>query len=239
MKKKNKFWGIFFMLAAVAIIASKLGFLPDVGVFPILATAFWIWVLAESLRHRKYYGIVFSVAFLCIIYDKPLGLEALTPWPVLAAALLFTVGLSLIFGSKKKHKEILFQWDTKSGRNKEESSNSTYHCDGECIFCENNFGSAIRYINSDNFHKAHLENNFGEMKVYFDNAIIQSDAAYVDIDNNFGETILYIPKEWKVQVKVSPMFGNFDEYGTPVGSSSATLYVRGEANFGHISIYYV
>ena len=84
-----------------------------------------------------------------------------------------------------------------------------------------------------------MENNFGEMKVYFDNAIIQGDVAYVDIDNNFGETILYIPKEWKVKIKLDPAFGKYNEYGTPIGSSNATLYVQGEANFGHISIYYV
>ena len=72
-------------------------------------------------------------------------------------------------------------------------------CSGEHIRCENNFGSAIRYINSRHFCDAQLENNFGSMSVYFDNAIIAGEAASVEVENNFGETNLYIPKEWKVQ----------------------------------------
>ena len=242
MRKKNIFWGIFFVLAAVAVVVTQLGIVRHISVWAVLATTFWIWVLAESVRHRRFYGIMFSIAFLSIIYDKPLGIETLTPWPVLVAALLSSIGLSMLFDDKKKHKEIVFEWNVKNNENQEGSENNTKQSaqyDGEHIYCQNNFGSAIRYINSDNFHTARLENNFGEMKVYFDNAIIQGDVAYVDIDNNFGETILYIPKEWKVKIKLDPAFGKYNEYGTPIGSSNATLYVQGEANFGHISIYYV
>ena len=48
-------------------------------------------------------------------------------------------------------------------------------CTGEQLCCENNFGSAIRYINSDNFKSAKIENNFGSLTVYFDNAAAQGE----------------------------------------------------------------
>lgn len=82
-------------------------------------------------------------------------------------------------------------------------------CSGEHIRCENNFGSAIRYINSEHFCDAQLENNFGSMSVYFDNAIIAGEAASVEVENNFGETNLYIPKEWKVQNELKRSFGQW------------------------------
>lgn len=231
MKGKKIFWGIFFILAAVIVIISKLGMIPDVGVFHILITAFMIWMFVEGIHHRNFFEILFSIAFICIIYDEPLGIEALTPWTVLAAALLGSIGLSMLFHGKK-NKQFNVDVDWSDGMNNEQ-------CSGEHILCENNFGSAIRYINSDNFCNARLENNFGSMTVYFDNAIIQGETAYVEVENNFGETILYIPKEWKVQNCLEHTLGNINEHGTPQGSSNATLYIRGEASFGNIEIHYV
>ena len=41
--------------------------------------------------------MLFSLAFLIIVNDELLGLEAITPWPVLGAALLGSLGLNLLF----------------------------------------------------------------------------------------------------------------------------------------------
>ena len=237
MKKRKIFWGIFFIVMAMIVIISKLGILPDVGVFAILATVFLVWMAVDGIRHRNFYEMLFAAAFLCIIYDKPLGIEALTPWTVLAAAFLLSIGLSLLFSGKgKKKRSIEFEWDGDGARG---IGNSREQCNGEKIRCENNFGSAIRYINSDNLCKAYLENNFGSMTIYFDNAIIQGSTAFVQVENNFGETILYIPKEWNVQNELEHCFGSINEHGKMIGTSSAVLYLKGETNFGNIEIHYV
>ena len=237
MRKRKIFWGIFFIMMAIIVVASKIGILPDVGVFSLLATVFLVWMAADGVRHRNFYEMLFAVAFLCIIYDGPRGIEALTPWTVLAAALLLSIGLSLLFGGKKERKHgIEFEWDSDGVRG---IGSSSEQCSGEQIRCENTFGSAIRYIHSDNFCKARLENNFGSMTIYFDNAVIQGGTATVKVDNNFGETVLYIPKEWKVHNELEHVFGSVNEHGKCVGTSSAELCLIGETNFGNIEIYYV
>ncbi len=104
MRGKNVFWGIFFIAMAVIVVASKIGILPDVGVFSILASAVLVWVVVDGIRHRNFYEAIFAAAFLLIIYDEPLGIEGLTPWTVLVAALLLSIGFSLLFGTKKKRK---------------------------------------------------------------------------------------------------------------------------------------
>lgn len=235
MKKQKIFWGIFFIVAALLIIISKLGLMPDVGVFSIFATIILLWMLIQGLKHINFYEIMFAIAFLCIIYDEPMGIEALTPWSVLAAALLFSIGLSMLFHGKRKHRyNVNF-----SGKNHGTFGESSEQFNGEHLFFENNFGAAIRYVNSDNFRDARLENNFGSLTVYFDNAIIQDNSAQVSIENNFGATALYIPKEWKVVTNIERSFGNIDEYGTSIGSSDTTLYIQGETNFGHLELHYV
>ena len=93
------------------VIASKIGVLPDVGVFSLLATVFLIWMAADGVRHRNFFEMIFAAAFLYIIYDKPLEIEVLTPWTVLAVALMFSIGLSLLFGGKREKKHsIEFEW---------------------------------------------------------------------------------------------------------------------------------
>lgn len=237
MRRRKIFWGIFFIVMAMVVVVSKLGILPDIGVFSLFATAFLLWMAVDGARHRNFYEILFAAAFLFIIYDKPLGIEALTPWTVLAAALFLSIGLSLLFGGKAKRKRGMeFEWDSDGSGG---IGGSSKQCSDTKVRCENNFGSVIRYINSDNFCRASLENNFGSMIIYFDNAMIQEDMATVKVDNNFGETILYIPKEWKVQNELEHCFGSVNEHGKAVGSSRAAVYLKGETNFGNIEIYYV
>ncbi len=173
---------------------------------------FLIWMAADGVRHRNFFEMIFAAAFLYIIYDKPLEIEVLTPWTVLAVALMFSIGLSLLFGGKREKKHsIEFEWGSEGFRG---IGNSSEQCSGEQIRCGNTFGSAIRYIHSDNFCKANLE-------------------------NNFGETNLYIPKEWKVHNELDHVFGNINEHGKCMGTSSAELRLKGETNFGNIEIYYV
>lgn len=235
MKGRKIFWGLFFVLAAVFVIISKLGIIPDIGLFSILITVLMIWILVEGVRHLNFFEILFPIAITCIVYDEQLGITELTPWTVLGAALLGSIGLSMLFHNRKKNWHIAGNWGDKSSV----SGSSSEQCNGEHIQCENTFGSAIRYINSDNFCSAHLENNFGSMTIYFDNAIIQGASAYVEVENNFGETNLYIPKEWKVENSIERSFGSVSEKGKPQGSSTCTLFVRGEANFGSIELHYV
>lgn len=234
MKSSKIFWGIFFILAAVYVIISKFGILPDVGVFSILITVFLLWVFVEGIRHVNFYEILFSIALICIVYDEPLGITAVTPWPVLGAALLGSIGLSMIFHGRRRRGNA--EW---SGGNAGAGISSNEQCTGEQIRCENNFGSAIRYINSDNFRNAQLENNFGSLSVYFDNAIVQDGSAFVNTENNFGETNLYIPKEWKIQNNLERSFGSVNEHGNSIGTSNTLLYINGSANFGVINIYYI
>lgn len=235
MKSSKVFWGIFFILAAVYIVISKIGILPDIGVFSIMVTVFLIWVFVEGIRHRNFYEILFSVAFICIVYDEPLGITALTPWTVLGSALLGSIGLSLIFHSRKSPWSAKTNWQEDSHF----GTSTNEQCVGERIWCKNNFGAAIRYVNSDNFQNAQVENNFGTLSVYFDNAVVQDASAVVNVENNFGETNLYIPKEWKVQNNLDRSFGSINVHGGSTATSSTVLFINGSANFGAVNIYYI
>ena len=227
------FWGFLLILAAAYMIVSKMGILPDISIFTIIVTVFLVSWLLKGIRKVNFAEILFPIAFLCILYDDPLGITALTPWTVLGAAFLGSIGLGMIFKPNKK-------WQIEVGN--EQSSVFDVNVEqgnGEKIRFENSFGESIKYINSDNFRKGHFENNFGSMSVYFDNAIIQPGGAVVYAECNFGELQLYIPKEWQVKNYLSHSFGNIEERGCCEGISSSVLTINGEASFGNIVIHYI
>lgn len=225
-------WGVFFILAAVYLIVSRVVELPQIGVVKVILTLFLAWLFIHGLWNVNFWEILFPIAFLCILFEKELGITQLTPGPVLGAALLGSIGLSMVFKKKKKN-----SWSYSSGASM--SASAGEQCSGEHIRIENNFGSSIKYVNSDNFCNAELENSFGAMTVYFDNAIIQGGMAYINISNSFGETVLYIPKEWNTVNYLDHSFGAINEVGKSVGSSAATLNLRGDTSFGHIEIHYI
>lgn len=116
---------------------------------------------------------------------------------------------------------------------------STGEYNGERVECENSFGESIKYINSENFCYANLDNSFGSLTVYFDNAMIPSGKATVNVDNSFGEVSLYVPKIWKVQVRMDHSFGSVEEKGRCEGSSDISLDIIGDTDFGTVNVYYI
>lgn len=238
MQSKKIFWGLFFILAAVYVVVSQLGMLPDIGVFRIILTVIMLSITVEGIRHVNFYEILIPLAFIAIFYDDILGITKLTPWTVLVAAVFASIGLSMLFRRKRKGSDgrgIAMEYTQQKGN----AGVGSGQCGGERIRFENNFGSAIRYINSDDFREAHIENNFGSLSVYFDNAMVQGGEAYVNVENNFGETNLYIPKEWHVTNDLEHAFGAVNNKGKCMGSSATVLYLKGSANFGVINIYYI
>ena len=143
MKKKNIAWGLFFIfLAAVYLVISSTGMELGVGLPGIFMTVLFVWLFVEGIKDVNFYSIVFAIAFICILYRKPLGLEklGLTSWTILGAALLLSIGLSMIFKDvrRKNWKTKTINWDEQM------STPNGEQCSGEHIRCENNFGSAIR-----------------------------------------------------------------------------------------------
>lgn len=231
MKKERIFWGIFFIVAAVFIIISKLGLLGNINFFSLLLTVFIAACLVKSVMHKSVGGVLFSLAFICIIYAKPLGIEMITPWPVLGAALLGTIGASFLYHPKK---------DFFSYGSHHICSNETVETveDAQIEF-NTSFGGSIKYINSDDFQSANLRCSFGSMKVYFDNAIIQNGQATVQIDVSFAGVELYIPRNWKVVNNVEASFGGIDEKNSNATSSTPTLNLVGKVSFAGVEIIYI
>lgn len=262
--KANKiFWGIFLLLAAVFLVVSQMGLVEGVGVLSILFAIFWVAQFIEGLVKRSFGRMLFSLAFLCIIFDKQLGIEAITPWTVLGAALLGTIGLNMIFRKKwSKHYHYKTDW-VNCGKSQAQSTGSSY-VDVEAkivdeepkeeqsgpdaqtsrtgdsrFFFQNSFGETVKFINTDNFEFASLESSFGSLKVYFDNAVIQNGKAEIDLDVSFGSVELYVPSSWRIVDETDAAFGSVKEKNPSRSTGSPLVTLTGSISFAGADIIYI
>ncbi len=232
MKKEMVFWGILFILMGVFLIISKLGYFPNVNVISLLLTAFLVAVIVKSLVRLNFAGVLFPIAFICIIYDKQLGITNITPWTVLIAALLGSIGFSMIF--HKHTKCVNFKFDSEDYKFEKIDVEDESH-----VRIKNSFTSSIKYINTDNFEQADFNCSFGAMKVYFDKAIMSNNNAIVRINASFSGIELYIPKEWNVEDKTNVVLGSINEKNRNNQVTTNTLTLVGDIKFSGVEIIYI
>jgi predicted membrane protein len=232
MKKEKYFWGLLFVLLGVFLIVSKLGYFADVNVFSLLMTAFFIVVIVKSIFKLNFAGILFPLAFIAIMYDEWLGITSITPWTVLFAAMLGSIGLSMIF--HKHNKWINVEFDSEDYKFEKIDVEDEDH-----VRFKTSFSGSIKYINTDNFEQADLNCSFGGMKVYFDHAVMKNNNAIVRLDASFSGVELFIPKEWKVQNKTNVFLASIEEKNSSSEMATNTLTLVGDIKFSGVEIIYV
>lgn len=234
MKKRNVFWGMLLIIAAVLIILNVFGYFPGVSVFKIVLSVFMLGIIIVSIRSINIWGILFPLAVILIIFDSQIGITEFTPWPVLLVAFLISLGLSLIFNRRSP---FIF---TINGRDSFGSS-VVNEQDGNVVNCSTTFGECIKYVNSEDFKRANIKCSFGDVKVYFDNAKIPSGKADIYLDVSFGDVDLYIPRSWNVVNESHAFFGDMDVSRNNMSADPAAplVVIHGNINFGDASIIYV
>lgn len=232
MKRQRWFWGVFFLLCGLLLIASKVGWLGgSLGFWSIIFTVFFIAGLVEGLVHFNIPVIVFSVAFLLIVYAKQLGITQLVPWTILGAAVFISVGLSLLFHARFIHLNHLRLATPSSGK----ASSAQVKIDAKMV-------STIRYVRSENFKEAAITASMASLKVYFDDTLIKGDSAVINIHGSLSGIELYVPKTWDIIVQVEPVLSGIEEKGggvTVAETARPRVYLKGDLNLSGLEINYI
>lgn len=228
MKKSKMFWGVLFIALAVLLIVTQLGLVNiHMSIWTLLLTVFFGVSALSSLLHKRATGFLFSIAFLIIIYDEPLGLEAITPWTVLIAALLASIGCHILFPASKKHTH--YAQDIQDKKTVKDG-----HVD-----IKESFGSCIRYIDSQNMEDITITNRAGMMKIYFDQADIKGQDINCYLYMSCAMLELYIPKTWKVKNCTDSVLSYIDMEMFDHNIVEHTMILKGKINLSEVKIIYV
>lgn len=236
---KSVFWGVLLLLGAVAMVVGRLGYLDGIGVWNILFSVFLVGFLINGFVNRSFGEILFSLAFLVIVNDKLFNLEAITPWPVLGAALLGTIGLDLLFPRFQKGERYVNMHVHTEGKERDGmESVSEEERNGDSVSYVNVFTGSVKYLYGGISH-VRAENVFGTLQIYFTDAVLKGGTATLVAENVFGTTVLYVPASWRVVLSTENVFGGTREQGHCDPAGTTVLYIKGEVVFGNMQIKYV
>lgn len=254
MKKCKKiFWGVFFIVAAVLIVAGNFW---DIAVLDILILLGMMVLLIEGILHGNFALILFPAAIVFIRYKERLGLYGISPWSILAAALFGSIGLSVLFpnrkwfhiSDKRFHRSRFCYRGSHGGgaAMAEEVGNENGRgaaeeeiVEGKVLRLENDFGDTVKYISSKALSEVHMDNSFGNMVVYFNNAELMNHHAKVHVHTSFGNVVLHVPASWKVKIHGNTTFSRIEEKGQCNPEGENILEVRGDVSFGALQIKYI
>ncbi|MCI5620967.1 MAG: LiaF-related protein [Lachnospiraceae bacterium] len=96
-----------------------------------------------------------------------------------------------------------------------------------------------KYVNSTDFRGASVKNSFGELKVYFDKAIVLTSPIDIKLSNSFGELQVFVPKNWNVKLDVNVFAGDCKNEPHTGNEDWPQVRISGDVSFGEIQIIYV
>ena len=228
MKKNNIFWGSLFILTAILIILDSFGYLYDIGTLSIVFTCLFSAIAIKGIFSKSITLVIFPLSFIVAIFREKIGIDA-SIFMILLVALLLTIGLKLIFSKKAPN-------SVKKSLNFEKIKETL---DENCINYSVSFGSAIKYVNTNDFRNVDIDCSFGSAKVYFDNAVITENSAKINIDVSFGSVELFIPKNWHIVNNIENTLSSIIEKTQNSSENGPTVYLYGDATFSSINIYYI
>lgn len=234
------FWGILLIIGAVLLITDASGVIKTDGITPfnIIFGVILLACFINSIIKLSFTGMMFSLAFLCILFSDLLHLGKITPWPVLLAATLGSIGLNLIFPKRKTvyYKRTYVDTDyakknnTVEGKVVEESTE-----DGDIINITSSFGGGTKYLDSKNLKTVNIKCRFTGMDIYFDKAQVPGGTLTVNIDSSFSGIKLYIPDNWNINNTISNTAGVVNMDGNK-GGDGPVVVIKGTINCGGIDI---
>ncbi len=233
MKHNNWFWGIFFVLAAVFVIASQVTSFTHFGFVSILITVALAAMFVQSLVKLNYFGVFLSVALAYWIFQIPLHLYIISPWLLILAAVLLSSGFQMIF-----HKNSEYKYAKRHGK---EEYRTIEDIDDNNPYAKVSFGSSSKYLHADSLKSGQFYCSFGALELYFDQVVLDPNGTEVYLDCSFGSIELFIPKTWRVVDKLHSSVGSVKDEsrrGTP-GADAPVLTLIGNISFGSVEIVYV
>lgn len=230
MRDKKILTGLLFIIAGIGLVVNKLGYFEDINIFGFLATVYLVYWIARGVRRRSIFAVLVPLSLIGVIYWDYLGIASFNPWILVWAAVLVSIGLSIIFRPRKRFKVF--------GKFRHENSDSYEEVDG-VIYIDSVFSECIRYLNSDSLEKVKLDSSFGSMKIFFDNVKPKDGQLIVDLDASFSGIELYVPKEWEVINRMDVSFGSVNEKSRNTGEKTKTIILKGDGAFCGVDIIYI
>lgn len=230
-KNDNLFWGLVFVAAAFLVLAGQLEVFDNISLTKISIGILFIIISIRGLFRKNFFVFLLFLACFFIIFDDEFNITAITPGPMILAAVLGSIGLSMIFPAKNSH--------TQNRAKHIDFDNITNESDESEVKCRTQFGSIVKYVNTTCLTRADIYCSFGAADIYFDAAKLKNKTATINLNVSFGGVDIYVPKNWEIEQAANAMLGGIDITGMPDSITDSTVTITGNVRFGGVTIHYV
>ncbi len=236
---QNFFWGIVLVLCAVCLIGGQFDLFDGFGFWTVIGSILGGALCLDGILRFSIGQIVTGAAVLLYIWKDSIGLEKLSLWTILAAAILLGCGLTMIFTPLKR------KWKGRNCGQHESYFKSSFSEENKenynsWVKIDRSFSGGSEYVRSDDFKGADIDISFSGLKVFFDDAIMQDNTAEIHVDVSFAGLELYIPCEWHLHVDVEHFAGAVEEKRRPRDIAPVKdVQLRGDVSFGSIAVHYI
>ena len=231
MKFNKIFWGIGFILLAVTLLLNALGIIApftsaigEVSFIAILGGLLLLSYVIERLIKGKFGEIFPPLALIFMIFEKNIAIlcgrddfNIINNWLLFGCACLLQLGFNILLPKGERRVK------GKRYRFKKHVS----------------LGSAVKYIDAENFRDENIENDLGSCVIRFENADKYTGGGVLHVENNLGSMVIEVPSSWRFIHNIDNSLGSVQadvDGGNPDG---ALLTIKGENNLGSLAIKYV
>ena len=227
MKKNGTkiIWGILLLIAAVGLIFYA--FMPGLAVFTVpvwkwfIAAALIYWIIrklgfGKSLADRL--SIFVPLALLFFVFEREIGgalgkgSDFVNNWIIIIAAVLIDVAIYVLFKHTWKVNKKFATGSSTYTVDGVETRNSVEGQDPENAKEGRSFrlGDHTCYIDAYTTPVANVENQLGELNVYYQNTDVGdlSTPLTLNVANQLGQTVVHVPRNWHVELNTGNSLGS-------------------------------
>ncbi len=235
MKLGKIFWGLGFILLAVALILNALGVMApftsaigDVSFIAIVAGLIFLSYTVNRIVKGKFGEIFVPLSFIFMLFEKNIavlcGLEdenIINNWLLFGCACLLQLGFDILLPKSrirvkaKKTGHGKYRWRTSS------------------------LNSTAKYIDAEFFREEYIENNLGSCVIRFENAEKYAGGGTLHVDNNLGSMVVEVPASWRYIHNIDNSLGSVAATADEGDPNGPLLKIEGDNNLGSLSIKFV
>lgn len=231
MKFNKIFWGIGFILLAIALLLNAFGVLTpissaigEVSIFTALLGILLFAAVITFIAKGRFDQIFVPISLIFMLFEKNIAIlcdldsaDVINNWLLFGCACLIQTGVNLLFYSGR-HKKIKHR---------------------KCRRHSSSLSSTIKYIDAEGFGEEYVESELGSCVIRFENPDKYTGGGVLHVENDLGSMVIEVPSSWTFTYDIDNSLGSVSadrDGGNPDGP---LLRIEGENNLGAMSIEYV
>lgn len=233
MKTSKLFWGFIFLGCGVLLLLNTLGLGGQYPAVRIVGSCLLLAISVASLSKFRFVLFFIPLALIAFIWRTEIGIAAISAWPLIGAAALLGIGLSVIF-----HKKPICAISSIKKGDSFGQTEETLNEEEQAVI-QASWGDHIKYVHATNLKKAQINSSFAQTRVYFDQCQISPEGLEININVSFSETILVVPKSWRIDSRINIFAAALTNLAPIPAGEKANVKLAGSVNFAELKIEYV